>query len=184
MGRSSTIVFDGTQHSSDRSFWDRYSHVLLLGAALGVWLLFGWLSEWEPLVYVIGAIMGFYAVLFLIIRFLKRKVFRLMMDQGMIVFTYRRAFMTSEHIGGIVTTSIELYELKDSRAGFVGLAIRFRDNEAKRSFRLMEGTWNYPDFEAIYTEFKRRKGEAIPDHEVRVFKQLQLMNGTTPKRVD
>lgn len=182
MGHPSTIVFDSTLPSPDRSFWERHGLLLFIGGALIIWLLLGGLSEWEsPLVYIIGAIIGFYAALFLIIRFLRRKVLRLMMDQGMIVFTYRRAFMTSEHIGGIVTTSIELYELKDSRAGSMGFTIRFKDEEAKRSFRLLGRDWGYHDMEAIYTEFKRGKGEIIPEHEARVFNRLQFLSGTTTK---
>ncbi len=47
----------------------------------------------------------------------------------------------------------------------------------------MEKNWSYIDFENIYIEFKRRKNEEIPENEISVFKQLQLMNNSVNKNI-
>ncbi|MEO9257596.1 MAG: hypothetical protein ABI207_04390, partial [Crocinitomicaceae bacterium] len=83
----------------------------------------------------------------------------------------------------INSTKIELFELKDYKSYFYGLQINLINSYKMEKLKLKEEFWSYEEFEAIYTEFKKRKKESIPENEISAFEQLQIMNGTDSKTV-
>ncbi len=78
----------------------------------------------------------------------------------------------------ISSTDINLIELKDYRSFFDGIQINMLNKNVGAKLRFLDSDWNYETFEKIYLEFKKRKNENIPENELKVYEQLQIMNGT------
>ena len=187
MNNSTTKTFDSSLHSSKFSFLEecKFETLYFVGTIIiGIYILFTHAAFAEnPIIYGIFVIVAFYSLLFIVIKFFTKKVIKLKFDLNTITFTYRYKRKISEYTTRINTTSIELLELRNHKSHFEGLEINFKDEIGKRNYKLIENNWSYFDFENIYIEFKKRKNEEIPENEISVFKQLQLINNSLNKNI-
>jgi len=187
MNNPTVKIFDSTLHKSKFSFIDEYNFKTpyFIGTILiGIYLLISQITFSEnPIVYGLFSIVGFYSIVFILIKFFTKKVIKLKIDVNTITFTYRYMFEVSQNTTQINSTSIQLFELKNHKSHFEGFEINFKDHIERKSFKLIEQNWSYIDFENIYSEFKNRKNESIPENETDVFKQLQLMNNSANKNI-
>lgn len=187
MDNNPTKTFDSTLNSSKFLFLDEYNFKTLyfIGAILsGTYLLIAQVTFNEnPIIYGLFAITAIYSLIFIAIKFFTKKVIKVKFDLNSITFTYRYTVEISEYTARINSTSIQLFELKNHKSHFEGIEINFTNKIEKKNFKLMEKNWSYIDFENIYIEFKKRKNEEIPENEISVFKQLQLMNNSANKNI-
>lgn len=187
MNNTTVKIFDSTLHKSNFSFLDEYNFKTpyFIGTILiGIYLLITQVTCSEnPIIYGLFAIVGFYSIILILIKFFTKKVIKLKIDSNTITFTYRHMAKISEYTTPINSTSIQLFELKNHKSHFEGFEMNFKNHLEKQSFKLIEQNWSYLDFENIYSEFKKRKNEGIPENETGVFKKLQLMNNSINKTI-
>ena len=187
MDNNPTKTFDSTLHSSKFAFLDDYNFKTpyFIGTiSIGIYLLISQVNFNEnPIIYGIFAITAFYSLIFISINFFIKKVIKIKFELNFITFTYRYRTGIYEYSTRINSTSIQLFELKNHKSHFEGIEINFTNKIEKKNFKLMEKNWSYIDFENIYIEFKKRKNEEIPENEISVFKQLQLMNNSVNKNI-
>ena len=187
MNSDTTRIFDSTLNSSKFSFLDEYNFKTpyFIGTILiGFYLLITKVTFLEnPLIYGVFAIVGFYSLIFILIKFFTKKVIKVRFDLNTITFTFRYKTTISKYTTKINSTSIQLLELRNHKSHFEGIEINFKDIIDNKSFKLMGQNWSYIDLENIYTEFKKMKNEEIPKDENPTFKQLQLMNNSPNKNI-
>ena len=187
MNSDTTRIFDSTLNSSKFPFLDEYNFKTpyFIGTILiGFYLIICKVTFLEnPLIYVVFAIVGFYSLIFILIKLFTKKVIKIKFDLNTITFTYLYKTTISEHTTKINSTSVQLLELRNHKSYFEGIEINFKDIIDNKSFKLMGQNWSYIDMENIYIEFKKRKNEEIAKDENSTFKQLQLINNSTNKNI-
>lgn len=182
MVNDTTKIFNSTSGRSVFAFLDGYNFktpyfkgTIIIGTYL---LVAQVIFKENPIIYLIFGIVGFYAAIFMAIKFFSRKVIKITFDLNTAIFTYRYKIGIYQHTSKLNSTLIQLIELKDHKSYFEGIQINFKDTLERKSFKLMQANWSYNDLENIYKEYKARKKEEIPENEFPVFTQHQIMNKT------
>ncbi|MBV2165451.1 MAG: hypothetical protein KUL76_02820 [Kaistella sp.] len=132
----------------------------------------------EPIFYFAVSIVLLQILIFKILKFYSKKIYRIQFANNFITINYKSG--NSDRTTNLLldATSIQLFEIKDHRSFFQGLQINFLNKRLREKYKLLDSEWNYIQMEEIYNEFKRRKNERIPENEKNAYAQLQVMNGT------
>lgn len=149
-------------------------------------LLFGILTfstvkfdfEENPILFLAPGILIIQIVILKLIKFNYKKVHYLEFSNNNIYARFTRGNSQDNITLPISSTDINLIELKDYRSFFDGIQINMLNKNVGAKLRFLDSDWNYETFEKIYLEFKKRKNENIPENELKVYEQLQIMNGT------
>ena len=150
--------------------------ILLLGILIFSTVKFNF--EENPLLFLVPVILIFQISIRELIRFNYKKVYYLEFSNNNIYARFTRRKSQHNITLPLWSTYINLIELKDYRSFFDGIQINVLNKNVATKLRLLDLDWSYDAFEKIYLEFKKRKNENIPENEIKVYEQLQIMNGT------
>ena len=176
------VIFETIQSENSRSsilvkvLLPNFIFILLFGIL--TFSTFKFDFEENPLLFLIPVIFIIQIVIWKLIKFNYKKVHYLEFSNNNIYARFTRGYSQHNITLPISSTDINLIELKDYRSFFDGIQINVLNKNIGTKLRLLDSDWSYETFEKIYLEFKKRKNENIPENEIKVYEQLQIMNRT------
>jgi len=175
-------IFDSSKNKSSIPIFSKINisvFFLLVLVMLFLYLYFSGINFEEGFFgYLTIGVIAFYLILCLISKFIDKQAVKIILDANTITIYYKTLFTENQNIWSLNSTEIELFELKNHKAQFEGFQIHFKNKVKNTKIKLSGDKWTCSDFENIYTEFKKKKIELIPDREAEVFRGLQIINNT------
>ena len=181
----------GTTNKKDDNFFLKYvvlPNLILVGfCIIGIYAysassiespIINFFEDINPIYYIIIGILGVQFLVYRIGKYNSNKVIKIGFKGDQILLNFKKGSSEDFTKLKIHLTEIKLVEIRNYKSFFIGLQIYFFDNTFRKQYILFDKDWGNQRFEEIYTEYKKRKGEKIPENEKDAFKQLQIMNGT------